>query len=29
MMSWMNAGVALAERFPGFLGAGSEAPTLT
>lgn len=22
MMSWMNAGVALAERFPGFLGAG-------
>ncbi|WP_246354937.1 antibiotic biosynthesis monooxygenase [Nocardioides ungokensis] len=22
MMSWMSAGVALAERFPGFLGAG-------
>lgn len=22
MMSWLNAGIALAERFPGFLGAG-------
>ena len=22
MVSWMQAGIALAERFPGFLGAG-------